>query len=371
MEGLPPHPVPGSSPMETFSMASIMQANNAISLNANEMGMIGSGYYGQSQQYQQLLNQPSIHQPNQQYHQPSFHQSTSISSRRGATVATLRAGDATAKIYVTYNLRVPLDALRSAYIHGRTKSRRPIIPLCRYLPAPSPTILNSIDECPRRVCEPITTHTQNYVPSAPILIEIHNTMKSMQAQITETNRGADEAEAGLRIVREAQAKADGLSRKGKLQADAKKSRLQVSSTHLIQFFWRSPIFAEKNLVHSKARSALGLGVVDEDEDAPNSQLPHILSPGEEPVLLKDGKTKKAHPNWRAGVTDPVNQSFLNDLTALVMEHVVRDTVIGGPDFWCTENEFVCLSIELKSGLSAQSTNLEAKMFNAYGLYTVK
>jgi hypothetical protein len=24
-------------------------------LNANEMGMIGSGYYGQSQQYQQLL----------------------------------------------------------------------------------------------------------------------------------------------------------------------------------------------------------------------------------------------------------------------------------------------------------------------------
>ncbi|KAJ7301756.1 hypothetical protein DFH08DRAFT_827220 [Mycena albidolilacea] len=45
----------------------IMQANNAMSLfsqsdytpmpqlNANEMGMIGSGYYGQSQQYQQLL----------------------------------------------------------------------------------------------------------------------------------------------------------------------------------------------------------------------------------------------------------------------------------------------------------------------------
>jgi hypothetical protein len=137
-------------------------------LNANEMGMIGSGYYGQSQQYQQLLNQPSVHQPNQQYHQPSFHQSTSI------------------------------------------------------------------DECPRRVCEPITTHTQNYVPSAPILFEIHNTMKSMQAQIAETNRRADEAEAGLRSVREAQAKADGLSRKGKLQADAKKSRLQVSSTHLIQ-----------------------------------------------------------------------------------------------------------------------------------------
>jgi hypothetical protein len=53
-----------------------------------------------------------------------------------------------------------------------------------------------------------------------------------------------------------------------------------------------------------------------------------LSPGEEPVLLKDGKTKKAHPNWHAGVTDPVNQSFLNDLTALVMEHVVRDTVSG-------------------------------------------
>ncbi|KAJ7690590.1 hypothetical protein B0H14DRAFT_2652304 [Mycena olivaceomarginata] len=90
MEGLPPHPVPASSPMETFSMANIMQANNAMSpflqsdyasmpqLNANEMGMMGSGYYNQSQQYHQLLNQPSGHQPNQQYHQPSFHQSTSI-----------------------------------------------------------------------------------------------------------------------------------------------------------------------------------------------------------------------------------------------------------------------------------------------------
>jgi hypothetical protein len=51
-------------------------------------------------------------------------------SRRGATVATLRAGDATAKIYVTYNLRVPLDALRSAHIHGRTKS----VSLLLYLP---------------------------------------------------------------------------------------------------------------------------------------------------------------------------------------------------------------------------------------------
>ncbi|KAK7008316.1 hypothetical protein R3P38DRAFT_3324901 [Favolaschia claudopus] len=162
--------------------------------------------------------------------------------------------------------------------------------------------------------DPVVTKTQNYPPALPILTQIQNTIQAFQLKVDEAHRRAKGAEEVARSLQAAQAAAAGAARKSKLKIDAKKSRLQ-------------------HLTHSKARWLLSLGSADDGDDEPSNRLPQPLQPGEEPALLKDGKTKRAHPNWSAGVTDPVNIRFLESLKALVLEHVSRDngTLYGSPD----------------------------------------
>ncbi|KAF8185606.1 hypothetical protein K438DRAFT_1765831 [Mycena galopus ATCC 62051] len=176
------------------------------------------------------------------------------------------------------------------------------------------------------VSEPVTTRSQNYQNEWPILMQIQDTMKSMQMEINDAKLRADKAEIA---AHESQSKSHKLARKAELKTAPRCLRCRSA------------------LIHNKTRWALGLGLANnDDEDDVSNKLPEPLQPGEEPELLKDGKTPKAHPNWHAGMKDLVNHRFLDRITNLVMENINADTVSHINDYGAPNRQVVLKSVKV-------------------------
>ncbi|KAJ7084522.1 hypothetical protein B0H15DRAFT_989160 [Mycena belliarum] len=159
--------------------------------------------------------------------------------------------------------------------------------------------------------EPVLMRTDNYpTMMGPVLTEMQNTIAALQAQVKAATASAETAKATASLVQEAQVTATTANRKIQLKSDGRKNRVQV-------------------LIQNKARWALGIGGRNVDGTA-NDRLPHALQPGEEAELLEDEKTKKAHPNWATGVSDPNNLQFCIRIKNLVMEHVNTDNKSDSP-----------------------------------------
>lgn len=168
--------------------------------------------------------------------------------------------------------------------------------------------------------EPVTIRMQNY---PPMLTDLQNTISRLEVQVAEANRVAEAAKESAHMAREAQ---DTVSRKNKLKASAKKSRVQVSYRiiHLRKDHSLGALRVQA-LTQNKMRWLLGVGGRDIDGKLIDV-LPHPLQPGEEAELLEDGKTKKAHPIWNNGLLNLDNLHFCMQVKDLVMEHVERDNV---------------------------------------------
>ncbi|KAJ7105251.1 hypothetical protein C8R44DRAFT_886740 [Mycena epipterygia] len=159
------------------------------------------------------------------------------------------------------------------------------------------------------VNEPVIIREDNYPAPLSMLTQIQNTMAAMQAQLAEANRAAEEAKAAAQLAQDAQVAMQSAGRKQELKASAKETRM----TRLIQ---------------DKMRWSVGIGGHGIDGKKVKV-LPHPLGPGQEAEMLEDGLTKKTHPNWLQGVSDPVNALFCERSSELCMEHVIKDNSNGG------------------------------------------
>ncbi|KAF8155107.1 hypothetical protein K438DRAFT_1987178 [Mycena galopus ATCC 62051] len=175
------------------------------------------------------------------------------------------------------------------------------------------------------VSEPVTTRSQNYPDALPTLTQIQDTIKSMQMQLNDAKLRAEKSEIA---THESRSQSQKFARKNSLRNRAKKSRVQA-------------------LIHNKSRWALGLGLANnDDEDDISNKLPGPLQPGEDPTMLRDGKTPKAHPNWRVGVADPVNRQFLERITDLAMESINADTASLTNDYGAPDRQDVMKSVKV-------------------------
>ncbi|KAF8181109.1 hypothetical protein K438DRAFT_1767957 [Mycena galopus ATCC 62051] len=175
------------------------------------------------------------------------------------------------------------------------------------------------------VSEPVTTRSQNYPDALPTLTQIQDTIKSMQMQLNDAKLRAEKSEIA---AHESRSQSQKFARKNSLRNRAKKSRVQA-------------------LIHNKSRWALGLGLANnDDEDDISNKLPGPLQPGEDPTMLRDGKTPKAHPNWRVGVADPVNRQFLERITDLAMESINADTASLTNDYGAPDRQDVMKSVKV-------------------------
>ncbi|KAJ7816339.1 hypothetical protein B0H13DRAFT_2380464 [Mycena leptocephala] len=160
---------------------------------------------------------------------------------------------------------------------------------------------------------PVITKSQNYPLQQPALAQITNRIAALEAEVEATKRAASDANTTLLQFQETQAQKDALNRKDTLKKNKKTTATQA-------------------LVQNKVRWLLGVGGVDAMGKV-NNLLPRPLNDGEEPQLLADKVTKKSHPNWFAGVSDPVKLSFCMRVTDLVMDHIGRDNQSVDPRYF--------------------------------------
>ncbi|KAF7348323.1 hypothetical protein MSAN_01786100 [Mycena sanguinolenta] len=142
----------------------------------------------------------------------------------------------------------------------------------------------------------------HYEPS--LLAQCLNRIQVLETQLVATKRDADEAKATARQLLALQEKENGEVRKKNLQTDAMRTKTQ-------------------GLVQDKARWLLSVRVMDAEGQL-IEDLPHPLKEDEEPGFLADGVTRKAHPNWNAGVSDKINVAFCTRVTNLAMDAIGHD-----------------------------------------------
>jgi hypothetical protein len=156
-----------------------------------------------------------------------------------------------------------------------------------------------------------------------MLTELQNTIANLEARLKATHLIAEDAKSTATKLHDAQVANDATVQKGKRKGNAKRARTQVSSL-LIAFRIHKYSPSIQALVHEKMQWALGLGRTVDNEVIKSLPLP--LKRNELPELLADGKTERAHPNWRCGVSDPYNNRFCGRIAGLVMDHISQDRV---------------------------------------------